>query len=343
MVRHEGVIAKVDPFDKPAFDAWHATQFAADRFGREEHATPWQLEESRADKQTEMVSRSTSAHALLVDGVVVTAAELWLPLLDNVDLAEVAIHTHPDHRRLGYATQMLAYLEDVVRADGRTKLLAETAYPYDAPANGAGQPGADFLTSRGFEFGLADVKRVLDLPVDEGILAGLAAQAAPLHETYSIRSFVGPVPEEFAEQYAELDAAIVTDAPMGDIDLEPAVADVREVRENEALMQRQRRTRYTTMALAADGTAVAYTDLLMAGEDPGAVFQWGTLVRREHRGHRLGLAVKVANLRFLQAQRDDGRILATFNAEINDHMVRVNEEMGFRPVERLGEFQKRLP
>ncbi len=216
---------------------------------------------------------------------------------------------------------MLAYVEDVARAQGRTKLLAETAYPYDAPADGAGQPGADFLTSRGFEFGLADVKRVLDLPVNDKILAGLAAQAAPHHETYSIRSFVGPVPEEFAEQYAELDAAVVTDAPMGDIDLEPAVADVREVRENEALMQRQRRTRYTTLALAADGTVVAYTDLVMAGEDPGAVFQWGTLVRREHRGHRLGLAVKVANLRFLQAQRDDGRILTTYNAEINDHMV----------------------
>ena len=157
--------------------------------------------------------------------------------------------------------------------------------------------------------------------MDDRILAGLAAQAAPRHETYSIRSFVGPVPEEFAEPYAELDAAIVTDAPMGDIDLKPAVADVREVRENEALMQRQRRTRYTTLALAAEGTVVAYTDLLMPDEDPGAVFQSGTLVRREHRGHRLGLAVKVANLRFLQAQRDDGRILTTYNAEINDHIV----------------------
>ena len=32
----------------------------------------------------------------------------------------------------------------------------------------------------------------------------------------------------------------------------------------------------------------------------------------------------------------------TYNAEVNDHMIAVNEQMGFRPVARLGEFQKKL-
>lgn len=335
-------IVRVDPFDSVAFDAWHATQLAADRFGREEHATPWQLEESRADKQARLSSRETAVYSLVVDGTVVTAAELWLPLLDNLDLAEVVIHTHPEHRRRGHATRMLAHLEDVVRAGGRTKLLTESAYPYTAPVDGTGHPGPSFLVARGFAFGLGDVKRIVELPVADEILAGLAADAAPRRDSYTLRSFVGPVPEEFVQQYAELDAAIVTDAPLGDIDIGPAVADVGAVRENEALMERQGRTKHTTLALDADGTVVAYTDLVMAAEDPGIVYQWGTLVRRDHRGHRLGLAVKVANLQFLQGLRDDARQLTTFNAEMNDHMVRVNEQLGFRPVERLGEFQKRL-
>lgn len=60
-------------------------------------------------------------------------------------------------------------------------------------------------------------------------------------------------------------------------------------------------------------------------------------------GRRLGLAVKVANLRLLQHERADIRVVTTYNAEVNTHMVGVNERVGFVPVARLGEFQKRAP
>ena len=335
-------IVRVDPFDDAAFDAWHATQFAADRFGREEHATPWYVEEARVDKQSVLKGRETLIYAGIVDGTVVSAAEVWLPLLDNLDLAEVSIHTHPRHRRRGHARRMLAHLEDEVRARGRSKLLVESAYPYAAAPDGAGEPGPDFLISHGFRFGIADVKRAVDLPIDDDLLAQLLGEAAPHHSAYTLCSFADPIPDEFVRAYAELDAAIVTDAPMGDLELETPVADVEDVRQHEALMVRQGRRRYTTVALDAERAVVAYSDLVMPQEDPGKVHQWGTLVRRDHRGHRLGLAVKAANLRFLQSQRSDGRILSTYNAEVNDHMIAVNDRLGFRPVERLGEFQKHL-
>ena len=63
---------------------------------------------------------------------------------------------------------------------------------------------------------------------------------------------------------------------------------------------------------------------------------------RDHRGHRLGLAVKVANHRMHQRERPDAARCSTWNAEVNSHMIGVNELMGFRPVSRMGEFQKRL-
>ncbi|CUR57831.1 putative PE-PGRS family protein [metagenome] len=335
-------IVLVDPFDDAAFDAWHATQFEADLFGREEHATPWFREEARIDKQSVLKGRETRIYAGIVDGAVVSAAELWLPLLDNLDLAEIMIHTHPEHRRKGYASRMLDHLEDEVRRLGRRKLLTESAYPFAAAPDGAGEPGPEFLSARGFTFGLADVKRIVELPIADDVLAGLVAEAAPHHSAYTLCSFADPVPDEFVQAYVELDSAIVSDAPMGDLEIETPAADVEHLRQQEALMVRQRRRRYTTVALDAERTVVAYSDLVMPEEDPGKVYQWGTLVRRDHRGHRLGLAVKAANLRFLQSQRSDGRLLGTYNAEVNDHMIAVNEQMGFRPVERLGEFQKRL-
>lgn len=54
------------------------------------------------------------------------------------------------------------------------------------------------------------------------------------------------------------------------------------------------------------------------------------------------MATKVANLAWLQREEPDRTAVVTFNAEVNAHMVGVNEAMGFRPVERLGEFMRVL-
>jgi len=85
---------------------------------------------------------------------------------------------------------------------------------------------------------------------------------------------------------------------------------------------------------------VAYSELVLPGFDPGHVYQWGTLVRPEHRGHRLGMATKVHNLRLFQRDHPGPALLMTYNAEVNRPMIAVNEAMGFRPVQRLGEFHK---
>ncbi len=138
-----------------------------------------------------------------------------------------------------------------------------------------------------------------------------------------------------------MEAALMTEAPTGELEIEPQAADVEALREDEVLLAKQGRTKYSTVALDADGHAAAYTDLVTTIHEPERAYQWGTLVVRAHRGHRLGLAVKIANLRQLQEKRPDLGQLTTFNAEVNSHMIGVNERMGFVPVERLGEFQKK--
>ena len=119
-------------------------------------------------------------------------------------------------------------------------------------------------------------------------------------------------------------------------------ADVAVLREAEANQAEQGRQKYNTVALDLAGEVVAYSDLVTTVHEPGKAYQWGTLVRPDARGRLLGLAVKVANLRLLQAERPDIGLVTTYNAEINAHMVGVNERLGFVPVGRLGEFQKRL-
>jgi RimJ/RimL family protein N-acetyltransferase len=134
----------------------------------------------------------------------------------------------------------------------------------------------------------------------------------------------------------------MTEAPVGELELEPEVIDAARIRANEQVLEESGRSRYTTVAMAPDGTVAAYSELVLPSHDPGRVYQWGTLAHPDHRGHRLGLATKTRNLAWLQRERPDLRLLITYNAEVNSHMIAVNEAMGFRPVERMGEFQKKI-
>ncbi|WP_134738201.1 GNAT family N-acetyltransferase [Nocardioides sp. 503] len=332
----------VDPDDDAAVVAWHDVYSRAERHGREELATPWQLAELRV--QLKKPSRRRRWVGILgeADGGVVAAGAVMLPLLDNLDQAEVAVHVDPGRRRRGHGTAMLAAVEEVVRSEGRHLLAAEAAWPYDLGPTGAGSPGLEFALAHGFRLALGDVVRELRLPVAEELLAELAAEAAAYHRGYTLRSFVGPVPDELLQGWAELSSSLMTEAPTGEMDREPEAVDLVAQREAEDLHRRQGRTKYNTVALDADGAVVAYTDVATTVHEPGRVYQWGTLVRRADRGHRLGMAVKVANLRLLQREDPGAERVVTWNAEVNGHMVGVNERLGFVPVERAGELQKRL-
>ncbi len=111
--------------------------------------------------------------------------------------------------------------------------------------------------------------------------------------------------------------------------------------ERQVAVKEMGRTILETLAIAPDGTVAAQSTLSIPIDDSGDVWQWGTFVHREHRGHRLGLATKAANLRALQTQFPDTKRIVTQNGETNDFMVSINVLMGFELVEASAEFVKR--
>jgi GNAT superfamily N-acetyltransferase len=334
-------VRRLDATDPEALDAWHATYHAAQLFGQD-YPSPWAVQEVRAQLLGERPGERVEAFSGYVDGRPVVTGFIEMPQMDNRNLAYVEVNTHPEHRRLGHGSRMLEHLTAVALANGRTTLTADGSWPYDRPADGAGEPTAEFLSHHGFTFSLGDVKRALDLPVDDALLDRLAGESAPHHAAYTLRDFRGPVPEDIIDRLGALIGSLVSEAPMGELELEPEVFDRARIRSDEEVFEASGRTKYTTVAVAEDGDVVAYSELVLPAHDPGRVYQWGTLVRPDHRGHRLGMATKVHNLRRFQEQQPGRALLFTFNAEVNSHMIAVNEALGFRPVQRLGEFQKQL-
>jgi GNAT superfamily N-acetyltransferase len=67
-----------------------------------------------------------------------------------------------------------------------------------------------------------------------------------------------------------------------------------------------------------------------------------TVVHPEHRGHRLGLAVKLANVDVLARQAPDVRVIVTGNAAVNAPMIAVNDMLGFEVAGEGHFWQKHL-
>lgn len=125
--------------------------------------------------------------------------------------------------------------------------------------------------------------------------------------------------------------------------MEDEVWDVPRFREYEAMFVARRRHQLATAAVErATGRFVAFTDLNVPFSDHRVVSQFGTVVEPDHRGHRLGLAVKTANLINVLDAYPDAESIQTYNAAENEHMIAVNEVLGFRAVERSTHWQLEL-
>lgn len=264
---------------------------------------------------------------------------LLLPQRDNRESAMFMVAVHPDHRRHGAGSLLLSVVMDRARHHGRRTLVTECGAP---PETIDSVPGVGFAKAKGFETAITNVVRRIRLPVPDESLASLEARTATSTEGYRLESWIDVCPEEYVDQYAELCAALSTDAPQGDLALEPEVWDAERVRARERHNRKSGATTYTSVAVAPDGGLAGHTLVTVSRDHGGVGFQDDTLVRAEHRGHRLGLALKVANLREIQRARSDLRAIRTQNADENAAMIRVNEQLGFEPIEIVRVLQRVL-
>ena len=87
-----------------------------------------------------------------------------------------------------------------------------------------------------------------------------------------------------------------------------------------------------SIALDRHGDVAAWTCVVLSADHERPAQIEGTLVLRQHRGHRLGRAVKIASL---LAARDHGTTtrVRTSSDDQNVWMRAINDDLGFVPVE----------
>ncbi len=294
-------------------------------------------------------------HRLFVarlDGVIVGRGVYETTTSDDMDSAWLTVGVHPDFRGRGIGTALAETLEQVATAEGKAKVLAyagiqDVAGERIASPTGFGSVPArsrdvTFLQARGFSF--EQVERISRLPLPvEAIDDHVERAKACSGSDYRLHRWAGPAPERWWENLAVLATRMSTDAPTAGLEEPEDVWDVARV---AAAVERDKlspRTRLETVVEhVPTGRLVGFTVLSVPAQRERSVDQYATLVLKEHRGHRLGMLLKVANLAFLQEHSPGHPSIITFNAEENRHMLSVNETMGFEPIGYESAWRKDL-
>ena len=269
-------------------------------------------------------------------GVPVGVLNVVAPVRDNRDALNAEITVHPRHRRRGYGSRLLTELLDLAAQLQRHILWVDT--PTDDAA------GNTFLDQSGFVQAVVDARRhQLLAEIDRAVLDRLRAEAGQHTGDYVLERVRPPCDDDLLGSLVEVTAAI-NDAPMGELDFEDEVFDLDRLRDVQTAQDRRGQRVYRVLARHRNtGEIGGQTVLVLHPDQPTLGHQDDTAVARAHRGHRLGLALKLEMLDWLAETEPQLRVIATWNAADNRFMVEVNEAIGYRLSRSFATFQRKLP
>ena len=245
-------------------------------------------------------------------------------------------------RTAGHAASpaLLAHLRAEATRQDQIRLTFRVTQPLEPAAS---DPTGRFAAASDAVPALVQTRRRLDInTVCPAVLAWLDVQARTRSGDYSLVQWVGATPPQWLDDVAYLVVRMSTDVPRDDLQWEEEAYDAARVQARYACWLGRQQHNVTTAALDRTGRLIAYTQIGADSTSRWFAWQCDTIVAPQHRGHRLGTLIKVANLELARLERPQLRLIDTCNADSNVHMVAINEAMGFRPYRRAVDWQLAL-
>jgi GNAT superfamily N-acetyltransferase len=268
------------------------------------------------------------------DGRPVAVGELATSEYDNLHLAWLEVEVHPQHRRRGLGTRMLEELTAQAKERGRTS-LGTNGWDWEGSREFARRHGLDRKSA-------AVNRRQFPAELDWEALQRHHDEAAEAAADYEVVRRTGATPDDELEAVAVMTAAI-NDSPMDDLDIEDEVFPPERIRAFEHAQQARGFVLHRVFARhRGTGELAGHTVVEVDQERPHLAEQMDTSVVRSHRGHRLGVLLKSDMNLWLRELQPQIESIDTWNAESNDHMIGVNELLGYRVMGRELQFQKNV-
>ena len=288
-----------------------------------------------------------------IDGRIVARAVYEAPIEDGSTDVWFDIEVLPEFRCRGIGSALFDRMCAMGAADGRTvqqsyvthknsddaaQLLSPTGFGSVPRDN----PETQFLLKRGFALEQVERVSILPLPLQADVFATTFEAIRDFAgDDYRIVQWTGRTPEKWLTGIALMHQRMSTDAPWAGMESQEETWDEARVRAlDDGQEESPRSLLITAIEHVPSGTLAGFTELTVPPEVERPVEQRDTLVLKEHRGHKLGMLLKLANLRYLAQTYPGHPSVTTFNAEENRPMLDVNEAIGFLAVGYSGGWKK---
>jgi GNAT superfamily N-acetyltransferase len=260
---------------------------------------------------------------------------LDMPTRDNLHLVWAQITVHPEHRRRGHGSVIMNEALRKAQEAGRSIVWVGTAED--------DQGARKFIENFGFSYASHDARRRQVLAeVNHAELQRLWADAQVAASDYSLERLQPPVSDQVLGELVEVTAAI-NDAPMGDLTYEDEKFDVQRLRDLETALLGRGECAYRVIARHREtGEVGGHTVVMVHPLRPEVGGQGDTAVARHHRGHRLGLLLKIDMMRWLEDAEPQLKIIETWNNADNKFMINVNEALGYRLSRIFNMYERRI-
>lgn len=258
-------------------------------------------------------------------GQIVASAAIFLTdMKENRHLAQTELEVEPVWRRYGLGWRLARRLLQTAQDEERRLLIFST--------NDRTEGGAAFARRLGAHPGLTAHTNQLDLrELDRQVVKDWQESARERATGFDLGLWDGPYPEADLAAITEL-TRVMNTAPTGDLDVEDFNYTPEHIREIEAQQLSGGRKRWTMVAREREsGRFAGYTVLILDPARPEIIQQGDTGVLPEFRNRGLGRWLKAAMLDKVLSDWPAGRFVRTGNADSNAPMLRINEQLGFRP------------